>query len=157
MAAGRGDGRGLHAPRPAAGDEHALAAAGGLHRAVIELAPRLGMLDAGDGIAQMEMPDAGLVAGDAGADVVELAGLGLGRHLGIADHRPGHAAEIGLARGQHLLGDLGLVDAAGDEDRLVHDLAHRGGEGRHIAVPIAMGGTICMAPAMLAELPAITL
>ncbi len=30
-------------------------------------------------------------------------------------------------------------------------------KGATYAVPIAMGGTICMAPAMLAELPAITL
>lgn len=63
------------------------------------------------------MSDAGLVAGDAGAHVVAAPGLGLIRHLRVADQRAGHAADVGLASGEDGLGLLGLVDAPGDEQR----------------------------------------
>ena len=80
------------------------------------------------------MPDAGLVAADAGADVVQLAGLRLARHLGVADHRTRHADHVGLAGCDHLLGVLRLVDAAGDEHRRLDPGFHRCRERRHIGV-----------------------
>ena len=73
VAALRSDGRRLHAGRPAAGDEHPLAPRRALHDAVKELTAGDRVLDAGDRQALVEMPDAGLIAGDAGADVVERA------------------------------------------------------------------------------------
>ena len=63
------------------------------------------------------MPDTGLIAGDAGADVIGPVLLRLARHFGIADHRPRHAAHVGGAVCDQCLGLLRLVDAPGDEDR----------------------------------------
>ena len=77
--------------------------------------------------------DAGLVAADAGADVVEPPVARLIGQLRVADHRPGHAAQIGLAGGQDALGDLRLVDAPGDQDRQAHRLLDGGAIGRQVA------------------------
>ncbi|MND69095.1 hypothetical protein D3C80_605590 [compost metagenome] len=82
---------------------------------VLQLTPGFRALDAGNGQTTMEMADACLVAGDAGAHVFDLAAFGLAWHRRIADQRPGHAAHISLAAGQDQLGFLGLVDAPGDE------------------------------------------
>ena len=79
------------------------------------------------------MADAGLVAADAGADVVGPAFPRLVGHLGVADHGPGHAADVGRAPAEDPLGDLGLVDAAGDEDGLGHPRPHGGAEGGGVA------------------------
>ena len=133
MAALGGDGGGLHARRATAHDHHALGARGGPAGAEFELAPGLGVLDAGDGVAGEEMADAGLVAADTGADVVDPARARLVRHLGVADHGPGHAADVGLAPLENLLGDLGLVDAAGDDDGPVHPRPHGSAEGGGVA------------------------
>ncbi|MNP18780.1 hypothetical protein D3C76_1112760 [compost metagenome] len=65
----------------------------------------------------MEVADAGLVAGDTGAYIFDLAAFGLVRHQRVADQRAGHAADIGLAAGQDQFGFLGLVDAPGHEQR----------------------------------------
>jgi hypothetical protein len=62
----------------------------------LQLAAGLGVLDAGDRIAEMEVADAGLVAADAGTDIVELSGLRLVRHLRVADLGARHAAHVGL-------------------------------------------------------------
>src|SRR5690606_2055844 len=124
MAALGRDRRRLHPAGTAAGDENPAPRRRGLAIAIDQLAAAFGELDAGDRIAEVEMPDAGLVAADAGADVVEPAGLGLAGHGGVADHRPGHAAEVGLAGGEHLLRLLRLVDPPGDEDRLRDDRLH---------------------------------
>ena len=75
MAARGGDGGRLQAARAAADDQHAAGASPPDGAAtVLELAPGLGVLDARDRVAGVEVADAGLVAADAGADVVELAG-----------------------------------------------------------------------------------
>ena len=100
----------------------------------VALAPGHRVLDAGDADAHVVVPDAGLVAGDAGADVVDAALAGLVGHLGVRDHRPRHAAHVGLSGGKHCLGDLRLVDAAGDEYRQADGSAQRAGLRRHIGV-----------------------
>ena len=79
------------------------------------------------------MADAGLVAADAGADVVEAPGGRLVGHLGIADHGPGHAAKVGLAAGHDLLGDARIIDAPGADQRP----ADPGLEGRRIGCRVA--------------------
>ena len=72
LVAALGSNRGrLHAGGSAAGDDDPLSLGSRVSRAVGQLAAGLRMLDAGDRIAHVEMADAGLVAGDAGADVVE--------------------------------------------------------------------------------------
>ena len=105
-----GDGRGLHAARAAADHQDLPALHRLRQRAVGQLAPGLRMLDAGDRIAHMEMPDASLIARDAGADVVQPSALRLARHFRVADHRAGHADHVGLAGGDDLLAILRLVD-----------------------------------------------
>src|SRR6185369_14681811 len=111
MATCRRYGRRLHATGTAAGNQNATLLRGRLQGTVGEFAAGLRMLDAGDRVAHVEMADTGLIAGDAGADVIELASLGLARHLRIADQRPGHADHIGLAAGDDLVTILRLVDA----------------------------------------------
>jgi hypothetical protein len=133
------DGRGLHARRPAAGDEYVLRFVSLPAGAVDELASGFGVLDAGDRITLVEMADAGLIASDAGADVVATPGHRLRRHIWIADHGAGHAASIGLAIGDHRFGDLRLVDAAGDQDRIVDEGFDRRGEGSGIGIGIGHG------------------
>ena len=86
--------------------------------------------------------DAGLVAGDAHPDRVGPALARLRRQLRVADLRPGHAAEVGSARGKEALRDAWLVDPARrdhgeidgrpDRPRVGCDVAgrhrHRGGD-----------------------------
>ncbi len=63
------------------------------------------------------MTDTGLIAGDAGANIVGPALLRLAGHFRIANHGPCHAAHVRLTFGNNTLGILGLVDTAGDENR----------------------------------------
>ncbi len=71
-----GDGGGFHADGAASGDQDGAAVDGGCPAPVAEFPPGFGMLDAGDRIPRVEVADAGLIAGDAGTDVV---GAALGR------------------------------------------------------------------------------
>ncbi|MNT13538.1 hypothetical protein D3C72_1485120 [compost metagenome] len=63
------------------------------------------------------MTNAGLVTGDAGADILGMAAVGLVGHLWVADQGAGHATDIGLPAGQNQFGFLRLVDTPGDEQR----------------------------------------
>ena len=99
-----------------------------------QFASGFGMLDAGDRITLVEVPDAGLVAGDAGADIIDPTFGRLGRHLGVADHGARHAAHVGLSGGEHLFSDLRLVDAPGHEDRLPDQLLQRCRKGCRIGI-----------------------
>ena len=66
----------------------------------VQLASGLGVLDARDRVAGVEVTDARLVAADAGADLVDQPVLGLRRHHRVADHRPGHRHQVGLPVGR---------------------------------------------------------
>ncbi|MCY1410235.1 hypothetical protein D9M71_256000 [compost metagenome] len=110
-------GRGLHAGRATAHHHHALAHGRRVGLRIDQLAAGFRVLDAGNGVAAMEVADARLVAGDAGAHVVAAAGGGLVGHLRVADQGAGHAADVGLAAGEDGFGFLGLVDPPGDEKR----------------------------------------
>ena len=55
-------------------------------------------------------------------------------HLRVADHRPRHAAHVGLAGGDDRLRLLGLVDAPAHEDRLADARLHRGRVGSEVGV-----------------------
>ncbi len=79
------------------------------------------------------MADAGLVAGDAGANVVEASGQRLVGHFRIGDHCPRHAAHVGLTRRQDLFRDLRLIDPSGNEHRQPDRRAQRAGLRRHIS------------------------
>ena len=139
MAAFGGGDRRLHAGRAAADHHHPLALRRRRQRAVAQFAPGFGMLDAGNRQAAMEMADAGLVAGDAGADIVRAVVGGLGGHGRIADQRPGHAAHVGLSLGDDRFRLLRLIDAAGDEDRDFQALAETIGIAGKIAALIGHG------------------
>ena len=78
------------------------------------------------------MADAGLVAGDTGADVVAAPVARLVGHFGVADHGAGHAAGIRVAARDDLLGDLRLVDTPGDDDGNRYLLFDGAAEGRGI-------------------------
>src|SRR5215470_18842838 len=94
--------------------------------AVKQLPSGLRILDAGDRVTRVEVPYAGLVASDAGANLVDRFPRCLAGHLGIAYQRSGHGASVGLSGGDDELSFLRLVDASRDHDRDVHDVLDPG-------------------------------
>ncbi len=97
-----------------------------------QLAPAHRILDAGDRISLVEVSDAGLIAGDAGADIFGRAAGRLVRHLRIADQRARHAADIGMMARDHRLGLLRLIDAPGHEYRDLRLALEAGGVGHDV-------------------------
>ena len=108
---------------------------------------------AADQLAGEGVVEAGLVAGDAGVDLVLAALTRLGHQVRVGQHRPRHRDEVGVAARQHFFGDGGHVDAVGGDHRHVQDLAQpagdlreggardHGGDGRHLGlVPAEVGG-----------------
>ncbi len=82
-----------------------------------QLATRFGVLNARYRIAVQHMANAGLIAGDTRADIIQIPGLCLGGHQRIGDHRAGHSTHISLTRGQNHISNLRLVDTPGHKDR----------------------------------------
>jgi hypothetical protein len=76
-----------------------------------------GIDQAGTELAREDVVEAGLVAGDAGVDRVGAAGGGLVHELGIGEEGPRHRHHVGIAAGQHVFGDLRVVDAVGGDQR----------------------------------------
>ena len=68
---------------------------------------------AGRDLAAEGVVQAGLVAADAGVDLIGLAGGGLGHELGVGQEGARHAHYVGVALGQHGFGHVGRVDAVG--------------------------------------------
>ena len=107
---------------------------------------------AGGGLQLEGVIEAGLVAADAGVDLVRAVLRGLVDELGIGQQRTRHADHVGLAGGEDLLRDLRIVDAIGgaerDLDLLLHPLGdpgegtarHRGRDGRHARLMPADAG-----------------
>ena len=134
VAALGGGQRRLEPGGPGTDDSH-LAGAALDHRLQhqLGLVPRAGVDQAAGALAVEDLVQAGLVAGDAGDDLVAAALGELVRQLGVGQQRPGHGDEIGLAVGEDLLGDGGGMDPVGGDHRHVHQLAQGGGvldEGR---------------------------
>src|SRR6056297_49500 len=76
---------------------------------------------------------AGLVARDAGVDLVDPPGPGLDHPVGVGQKWSGHRDHVDVAVGQHLFGRLRHVDAVGGHQRnrnFVAHLARDPGEGR---------------------------
>ena len=71
---------------------------------------------AGDAVLE-GVVQAGLVAGDAGVDLVAAAALRLGHEVGIGQEGPCQAHQIGAAIGQHGFGHFGHVQAVAGDDR----------------------------------------
>ena len=69
-----------------------------------------------------------LVAADAGADVRGAAVPGLGQQVAVGDVRPGHADDVGLAGREDALGDVGVGDPAGVDDRQAERLLELAGQ-----------------------------
>ena len=115
----------LHATGSAARDQDAFLAGRRPLAVVAKLSTGLGMLNARDRIARLHVADAGLIAADAGADVVGASLPRLVGHLRIADLGAGHAAHVGLAGADDLLAHLRLIDAPRHEYRPGHPGLHR--------------------------------
>ena len=130
----------------------------GAMMSVPELAAGHRVLNAGDPVMRETMTDTGLVAADAGPDVVAPALPRLGREIGVADQRPCHAHHIGIAVVQNLFGGLRLVDPSGDKNRNRYRLLlWCAPAARHRHGPVAMGGKTWTHPPGDADDPAMTL
>jgi hypothetical protein len=116
MTALGGDDRGFHARWPASNHDNPLLLRRRLDDTQTEFPTGLGPLYARDRGVQLDVADTGLIAGDAGPDVIEPPFTSLLRHLGIGDHRAGHAAHVGLFGGYDPIGDLRLIDPPGNEN-----------------------------------------
>jgi hypothetical protein len=75
---------------------------------------------AGRDLAAEGVVQAGLVAADAGVDLIGFARSGLGHEVGVGQEGARHAHHVGVAFGQHGLGHLGRVDAVGGHQRDAH-------------------------------------
>ena len=117
MAAQARDPRGLHAGRAAA-DDHDAAAVGGRHDLPLELAAGLRVDRAAGALAAAHEVDAG-VAGDARPQLVEAALLDLARPVRLGDQRAAEQHEVGVAVGDDLRGELGVVEPPDGDDRHV--------------------------------------
>ncbi|NBU27131.1 MAG: hypothetical protein EBS42_02640, partial [Caulobacteraceae bacterium] len=106
---------------------------------------------AGEGMVQ-----AGLVAGDAGIDLVLAALEGLQHQVRVGQHGAGHGDQVGVALGQDGFGHVRHVDAVAGDHRNGQFLAqppgdlgeggagHHGGDGRDLGlVPAEMGRDDC--------------
>ncbi|MCY1401763.1 hypothetical protein D9M71_168860 [compost metagenome] len=79
------------------------------------------------------MVQAGLVATDAGVDLVGAAFSGLVDEVRVGEERTGHGHHVGVAFGQDLLGHFRGIDAVGGDQRNLHlalELGSDLGEGR---------------------------
>ena len=79
----------------------------------------LGIDHAGDGVAEFDAADAGLVAGDAGADRVGPTIKGLGHQVGVGDVGARQPDQISLAARHHPRRVAEVVDPAHRHDRQV--------------------------------------
>ncbi len=84
------------------------------------LAPRPRVDQAGRLAVGEDVVEAGLVAGDAGVDLVGPPGGRLRDELRVGQERTRHRHQIGLAGSEDLLGQLGGVDPVGGTDRDRH-------------------------------------
>jgi hypothetical protein len=128
-----------------AGADHRDALAHG-HRPVVQqgLVAGARVDQAADLLATAEgVVQAGLVAGDAGVDLVLAPLCGLVHQLGVGQHRARHRHQVGIAARQHGLGHRRHVDAVAGDHRHAQVLAqpardlrergtwHHGSDGRH--------------------------
>ena len=104
------------ASRPCAHHSHALFdQRRRLHHQRLVASPRVDQ--ARSNLAAKGVVQAGLVAANAGVDLVSLARSGLVHKLRVGQKGPRHGNHIGHAVGQYLLGHLGGVDAVGGDQR----------------------------------------
>ncbi len=72
---------------------------------------------AGCQLAGEDVIETGLVAGDAGIDLVRPIGRGLVHEIGIGKERSGHRDHVGATRGENILGNFRRIDAVGRDQR----------------------------------------
>ncbi len=80
------------------------------------LAAGAGVDQAGGQLVVEDVVQAGLVAADAGVDLVGPSGGGLDHELGVGQQGPGHRDQVGLAGREDRLGHLGGVDPVAGAD-----------------------------------------
>ncbi len=107
------------------------------------LVTRPGINQARSQFAAEYVVQTGLIAANAGIDLIGSAFGGLTHQLCIGQERPGHRHHIRIAGGKDFLGDCGHVDAVGGNERNAQGLLHLGrdldksaaghrcGDGRH--------------------------
>ena len=124
MALERSHARSLEAGGPAADHEHAARLRGPGRRAPAgqELAPGLGVADAGDVERADPAVDAALLAGHARADLPCPLLVGLARQVRVGEQLARHRDEVGVFVGEHALGQL--------RGRIAADRDHRDVDGR---------------------------
>ena len=125
-AALRGAGRRGEAGRARADDGDGLLAQG-RHQDELGLVAGAWVDQAGGALVGEDVVEAGLVAGDAGVDLVGALVHRLGDERRVGQQRPRHRHEVGLTGGEDVLGELGGVDPVGGADRHVDDLLETGG------------------------------
>ena len=123
---------GLESGRSPADDEDPAAGADSRTGQERQLPAGFGVLDARDRHAELEMADTGLVAADAGADLLDGVAARLAGHGRVADHRAGHDRHVRPPFSDGGFRLVGLVDAAGDHDGFVGDLLDLLGQVRRI-------------------------
>ncbi len=64
-------------------------------------------------LADKDLIEAGLVAANAGVDLIGATRLRFGEQLGIGEERTGHRHHIGIAARQNIVGDLRIVNSVG--------------------------------------------
>ena len=130
-ALGQGD-RGGEASRPGADDGDVLGATGRREHER-RLADGARVHEARRRLLGEGVVEAGLVAGDAGVDLVGAVGRGLGDPVGVGEEGARHRDEVGAAVGDDLLGEVGHRDAVGRDDRDAHLGAQLRGDARERA------------------------
>ena len=117
---------------PGADDGDALPARGGTV-SQLRLVAGARVDHAGGELVPERVVEAGLVAGDAGVDLVGAAGCRLAHELGVRQERARHGHHVGAAVREQPLGHLRRVDAVGRAERNRHlglQLLRHPGEGR---------------------------
>ena len=126
--------RGLHTGRAAAHHQHPPTGRRSPSLGVGELTAALGVLDARDGHSHVHVPDARLIAADAGPDLLETPLARLVGHLRIADQRPRHATQIRLPCRQDPFGTDRADRPPRSDHWFAHDPTHNSGMRSHLGV-----------------------
>ncbi len=102
-----------------------------------------GVDQAGRALQRKRMIEAGLVAGDAGVDLLGVPGRRLVDEIRVSEKRPRHRNHVGITTADYVVGDLRVINAVGGYQRQGNMLLHprrdpgesrpryAGGNGRH--------------------------
>ena len=113
------------------------------HNNELGLAARAGIDEARGDPAFEDLVEARLIAGDTGVDLVGASRRRLADEFGVGEERPRHRHHVGVAARKEIIGNFGIVDPVGGDQRdrhlALHPPRHPGerrprhhrGDGRH--------------------------